>query len=110
MVLKSFLLKGLARTNTDERRYDSKVVPSGEKWTVREVRVFTSRTHNLIDLFLYRDTMRIFEINAQVNNIIRQPYPSDIEIPAGSEIRLTGITDGVSTDHIVEIICEVATA
>jgi len=43
-------------------------------------------------------------MNSQPANVYKRPYPCDVEIPASTELRLTGRTDGTSTDFIVEVI------
>ena len=107
MVLKSIVLKGIGRTNTDEREYDKETVPAMEKWVVREVRIYTSRTADAVENYLYKGTMRIFEYNSHVGARVTHPYPADLELEAGSELRLTGTTDGISTTSVIEVIIEV---
>jgi len=104
MVLKSFVLEGEGKTNTSEEEYDTKVVPSGKKWKVLEVRPYFSRQDNDVEAYIYMGTERILEMNSQPANVYKRPYPCDVEIPASTELRLTGRTDGTSTDFIVEVI------
>ena len=104
MVLKSFILSGTGKSNTSEEEYDTKTVPSGKKWKVLEVRPYFSRQANSVEAYLYMRTERILEMNSQNANVYKRPYPCDVEIPASTELRLTGRTDGTSTDFIVEVI------
>jgi len=104
MVLKTFVLRGLGKTNTSETEYDKEVVPSGKTWKVLEVRPYFSRSSKDNEAYLYVRTDRIMEINSLVANTLKRPYPCDVEVPASVELRLCGRTDGTATDFVVEVV------
>ena len=105
-MLKTILLKGLGKTNTSEEEFDKKTVPSSLKWTVQEIRYFTSRVVNANEIYLYKATVQVVALNTQVMNVLKRPYPADVTIEAGMDLRLTGVTDGTATDYIIEVIID----
>ena len=105
-MIKSVLLKGLGKTNTSEAEYDKVTVTAGMKWTLLEVRPFFSRQANAVECRLYKLTAPILQIHSRVADVMKKPVPVDTELGAGEELRLTGITDGTSTDFIVTVIYE----
>jgi len=105
-MLKTILLEGLGKTNTSEEEYDKATVTASMKWTVQEVRYYTSRVANNNEIYLYKLTVPIMRLNTQVGNVIKKPYPVDTELLAGVELRLTGKTDGTATDYIVEVVID----
>ena len=103
-MIKSVVLEGIGKVNTSEAEYDKVTVTAGMKWTLLEVRPFFSRQANAVECRLYRLTYPILQMNSYIENSIKKPVPVDTELGAGEQLRLTGVTDGTSTDFIVAVI------
>jgi len=103
-MLKCIILKGFGKTNTATAEYDKKTVPSGKEWTLMELRFYSSRAVKEVEMYLERMTVRVYDVNALSVQNQKRPYPVDTKLVAGEELRFLGVTDGTSTDMLVEVI------
>jgi hypothetical protein len=105
-MLRSFILKGIGKTNTAMENYDQLTVQAGFELVLMELRAYFSRIGNLIEANVYIQTSPIVDLNSQVENVHKRPVPLDAVATASQLIYLKGKTDGTATDIIVELIAD----
>jgi len=106
MAHKVYILKGTITAGSSETELDTLTTPSGRKRVIQEVRVYTSVTSD-VEVRLYKNLGRLCQISAEVNNLLKLPYPVTEELAEGDKLRLTAINSSTSDCKvIVEVVVD----
>jgi len=111
MVLRTYVLMGNVPKATTNLLVDKMTVPSGLKRTIQEIRIYCSLPADTF-IQLYYGNDPIYNFEAQVNDYYKLPYPGNLLLKPGDELRLVCTNRNATTDSYVkvEIVAEETTA
>jgi hypothetical protein len=107
MVIKVYNMKGTVAAASTNVTIDKLSTPSGVERTLQEIRYYCSLPAD-VEVMLYLGTEAIYDFEAQVNDYIKLPYPANLKMKAGDELRLVCTNRNTTTAATVkvEIVCE----
>jgi len=107
MVIKVYNLKGTVVKASTSVEIAKLSTPSGVERTLQEIRYYCSLPAD-VEVILALGTETIYDFEAQINDYIKLPYPANLKLKAGDELRLIATNRNTTTDATikVEIVCE----
>jgi hypothetical protein len=102
MVLRTYVLMGTVAAGATSAEIDRMSVPTGIERTIQEVRYYCSLPADVrVQLLLVTDPIYTFE--AQVNDYIKLPYPGNLKLVGGDELRLVCTNRNTTTAATVKV-------
>ena len=102
MVLKVYNLKGTVTKGSVNTYIASLVTPAGVTRTMQEVRYYCSLPAD-VEAQLLLSTEVIYDLEGQVNDTYKLPYPANLTLREGDELRLVCTNRNTTTDATIKV-------